>query len=118
VEQHGVNSLGANVIKLFFSPISKVTKRLGQNHPIFWRVAKTVAKWKNANIYAEAQFESPKHQTTLETLKNTHNKLCFETAHLRENVKKLFKQKVAQNVTISLAYFIFTKNHIKLPKEA
>jgi hypothetical protein len=57
------------------------------------------------NIYIKAEFESPKHlhQTTFETL-NIHNKL-----YLGENTINLFKQKVAQNVTISLGYFIFKK---------
>jgi hypothetical protein len=30
---------------------------------------------------------------------------------LAENVKDLLKQKIAQNVTISLGYFNFSKNH-------
>ncbi len=38
---------------------------------------------------------------------NTYNKPCFETAHAAKNAKNLHKQKVAQNVAISLSY---TKN--------
>ncbi len=41
----------------------------------------------------------------------------FETSHLGENVKNLRKQKVAQNVAISLGKFISSNNH-KLPKVA
>jgi hypothetical protein len=37
-------------------------------------------------------------------------------AYLAENVINLPKQKVAQNVTISLGYFIFSNNHNELPK--
>jgi hypothetical protein len=32
-------------------------------------------------------------------LKNTYNKPCLKSAYLRENVKKMFKKKGAQNVT-------------------
>jgi hypothetical protein len=37
---------------------------------------------------------------------------------LGENAKNLLKQKVAQNVAISLGYFIFSKNHNEPPKVA
>jgi hypothetical protein len=50
--------------------------------------------------------------------KNTYNKPCFETAYLGENVINLLQQKAAQNVTFSLVYFIFKKNHNKSPKIA
>ncbi len=71
---------------------------------------------KGQNIYNKAQFESPKHlhQTTWET----YSKICFETAYLDENVINLVKPKVAQNVTISLGYFIFSKNHNEPPNVA
>jgi hypothetical protein len=74
---------------------------------------------KGQNIYNKAQFESQKHlhQTPFETL-NTYNKPCFETAYLGENVIDLLKQKVTQNVAISLGYFIFSKNHNEPPKVA
>jgi hypothetical protein len=49
---------------------------------------------------------------------NAYNKLCFETAYLGENVINLLKQKVAQNVAISLGYFKFSKNHNEHPKVA
>jgi hypothetical protein len=63
---------------------------------------------KGPNIYNKAQFESPKHlhQTTWET----YSKPCFETAFSGENVINLLKQKVAQNVTISLVAYL-PKNH-------
>ncbi len=71
---------------------------------------------KGQNIYNKAQFESPKHlhQTSWET----YSKPCFETAYLDENVINLVKPKVAQNVIISLGYFIFSKNHNEPPKVA
>ncbi len=47
-------------------------------------------------------------QTTLET-SNTYNKIYFERAYLGENVTKLLKQKVAQNVAISLGTSSFQK---------
>jgi hypothetical protein len=49
---------------------------------------------------------------------NTYNKPCSETAYFSENVINLLKQKVAQNVTISLGYFIFSNNHNEPPKVA
>jgi hypothetical protein len=75
---------------------------------------------KGHNIYNKAQFESPKHlhQTTFETLLNIYNKPCFEAAYLGENVLNLIKQKGALNITISLGYFIFSKNHNAPPKVA
>jgi hypothetical protein len=42
----------------------------------------------------------------------------FETAYLGEKVIILLQQKVAQNVAISLGYFIFPKNHNEPPKVA
>ena len=53
------------------------------------------------NIYIKAQFEGPKHlhKTTFKP-KYTWNNPYFKTAYLGENVKKLLKQKVAQNVAI------------------
>ncbi len=51
---------------------------------------------------------------------STCNKPYFEidTAYLGENVLNLPKQKVAQNVSISLRYLIFSKGHNWLPKIA
>jgi hypothetical protein len=50
--------------------------------------------------------------------KTTYNKPCFETAYLGENVINLQLQKVAQNITISLGYFIFSKYRSETPKAA
>jgi len=47
---------------------------------------------------------------------NTYSKPCFETDYLGENVKKLLKQKVAQNITISLGYFIVSKQCMVIQK--
>jgi hypothetical protein len=99
---------------------SRVTRRFEKNHPIFQKVAQTVSKSKKGqNIYNKTQFESQKHlhQTPFETL-NTYNKPCFETAYLGENVINLLKQKVSQNVTISLGHFIVSKNQNEPPKVA
>jgi hypothetical protein len=83
-------------------------------------VAKTVAKPKIAkrftsklNLRVQNIYIKP-----LLKPKNTCNKLYFETNYFGENVKKLLKQKVAKNVTISLGYFIISKSHIWHPKEA
>jgi hypothetical protein len=51
-------------------------------------------------------------------VQNTNNKPYFETAYIDENGKKLLKQKVAQNVSISLGYFIFSRNHNEHSKVA
>jgi hypothetical protein len=42
----------------------------------------------------------------------------FLIVYLGENVLNLIEQKVAQNVTISLSYLIFTKNNNEPPKIA
>ena len=47
-----------------------------------------------------------------------YDKLFFETAYLGENIINLFQQKAAQNVAISLGYFIFSKNQEEPPKLA
>jgi hypothetical protein len=47
------------------------------------------------------------NQTIFETLKYLQQ--CFETAYLGENAINLIQHKVAQNVTISLGYFILSK---------
>jgi hypothetical protein len=90
-----------------------VTRRFEKKiHPIFQKVAQKVTKPKKClNIYNKRQFGSPKHmhqnQTIFETLKYLQQ--CFETAYLGENAINLIQQKVAQNVTISLGYFILSK---------
>jgi hypothetical protein len=48
------------------------------------------------------------HQTTFEPI-DFYSKPCFVIAYLGANIKKLLKQKVAQNVTISFGYFFLAK---------
>ncbi len=59
----------------------------------------------------------PKYLTIFETLKCLQP-IIFETAYLGENAINLLHPKVAQNVAISLGYFIFSKNHNEPPKVA
>jgi len=59
--------------------------------------------------FAQCFKEQPK-QSPSQKSQNIYNKPCFETAYIGENVKNLLKQKVDQNVAISLGYFIFSKN--------
>jgi hypothetical protein len=49
---------------------------------------------------------------------NTYNKPCFELAYSGKNVIDLLKQKIAQNVAITLGYLIFSKNHNEPSKVA
>jgi hypothetical protein len=42
----------------------------------------------------------------------------LRTCLLGENVMNVLKQKEAQNVAISLGFFIFSKNHKQVPKLA
>jgi hypothetical protein len=51
------------------------------------------------HIYLKTPFETS----------NTYKKIYFERAYLGENVTKLLKQKVAQNVAISLGTSSFQK---------
>ncbi len=69
---------------------------------------KQLPSQKNAKV--KAQFESPLHlpKNPFET-SNTYNKIYFERAYLGENVTKLLRQKVAQNVAISLGTSSFQK---------
>jgi hypothetical protein len=62
----------------------------------------------------KAKGECPRHlhQTTFET----YNKPSFEIAYYSENVVNLLNQNVAQNVAISLGYFIFSKIIMSLQK--
>jgi hypothetical protein len=88
-----------------------------KNNPIFQKVAQKVPKAKisttKLNLKAQNIFIKP-----LLKPKNTNNKPHFEIAYLGENVFNLLHQKVAQNITISFGYFIFSKNHIEPPKVA
>jgi hypothetical protein len=80
---------------------------------IFQKVAQKVSKAKKARISTtKLNLKARKIYTKpLLKPKNTHNKPCFETAYLGVKVINLFQQKVAQNIAISLGYFIFSKNH-------
>jgi hypothetical protein len=74
---------------------------------------------KGQNVYNKAQFEGPKHlQKRLLKPLNTHNKPCFETAYLCENLINLLKLKVAQKVAIIFGYFILSNNHNEPSKVA
>jgi hypothetical protein len=77
---------------LFNCPISygklccKVTRRLEKNSPNLQKIARKVSKSIKGKT---STTKCPKylHQTTIETLKT--NNLCFKTAYLGENVKKI-----------------------------
>jgi hypothetical protein len=49
---------------------------------------------------------------------NGYNKPCFECAYLNKNPIDLLKQKIAQNITITLGYFIHSKNNNEPQKVA
>jgi hypothetical protein len=90
---------------------------LKKNCPIFPKVAQTVSKPKKAKIF-ETKLNLKAQNIYIKPLLkpyNAYNKPCFETAYLGENVIHLLQQKVAQNVAISLGYFIFSKNHNEHP---
>ncbi len=89
-----------------------------KNHPIFQKVAQKVSKQKKyQNIGNKVQIESPKclHQTMFETSKYLHWTI-FQCAFLGKNIIDLLKQKIAQNATITLGYFVFSKNIMSLQK--
>jgi len=76
---------------------------LKRNSPIFSSKSSQncLQATKCQNIYIKAKFESPKHpnQTTFEILKYLQQTMILKG------------QKIAENVSISLFYFIFSKNH-------
>ncbi len=84
------------------------------------KVAQTVTTAKSAKIStSKFNCKSPKHlhQTSFKTLKYLQQ-TKFWNCLLGKNVKKLLKQKVAQNVAISLGYFSVPKIHNEIPKVA
>ncbi len=91
-------------------------ENLKKIHSIFLNVSKAKRPkylqqnsiWKLKNIYTKALLKP----------KNAYNKLCFESAYLGENVINLLRQKAAQNIAISLGYFICSRNHNEPPKVA
>ncbi len=100
------------------SPLIRVIRRFEKKKlPNFSKSSpNSLQTKKKQNIHNKAQFESPKHlSTTFETLKYLQ-KPYFGTAYLGENVINLLKQKIAQNVAISLGFLIFSKNHNEPPK--
>jgi hypothetical protein len=101
-----------------FDVYRKGDQKIGKKiRPIFQKVAKTVSKPKKAKI-STTKLKLKAQNIYIKPLlkpQNTFNKPCFETAYLCENVINLLKQKVAQNVAISLGYFIFSKIHNEPP---
>ncbi len=90
----------------------RIIRRLEKNHPIFWKVAKTVAKTKKwLNIYIKAKLISPKHlhQTTFETLKY-QRQIMFQNCWFRWNCKKMLMQKVVQMLQFLWATSSFQKS--------
>ncbi len=89
--------------------MTSVTRRLELICQFIWKVAKTVAKQK----------EMPKllHQDTFETLKY-QQQTTFWNCLFMWKCQKSESAQVNQNVTISLANFIFYNNHNELPKVA
>ena len=102
-------------LKLFFLPLTasegesasdRVTRRLEKYSPKFGeKEPKQLPKVQN--IYIKPYLKP----------KNSSNKPYFKTTYLGENIINLLKQKVAQNVAISLGYF-FSKSHNRHPKVA
>jgi hypothetical protein len=92
-------------LKLFFLPLAasegesasdSVTRRLEKYSPKFLKKEPKQLP-KVQNIYIKPHLKP----------KNTCNKPYFKTTYFGENIKDLLKQKVAQNVYISLGYFYF-----------
>ncbi len=77
-----------------------------KNSPIFQKVAQASYNPNNAKISISKLILKDQniYIKPLLELYNTHNKLCFETAYLGKNVINVPKQKLAQNVAISLGY--------------
>jgi hypothetical protein len=83
-------------------------------------VAKIDSKQKKAKMYT-SKFNLKVQNIYIKPLlelKNTYNKLCLESAYLRENVKKCLRKKEPKMSPISLGFFIFLKNHNELPRFA
>ncbi len=51
-------------------------------------------------------------------LKMSYNKACFKLLILSKKAQQLLKQKVAQNVTTSMCYFIFSKESQQTSKSS
>ncbi len=98
---------------VYLMSIVRVTRKFENNSPNFSKSSQNSLQAKKAKISTTKLNLEAKNIYINPLLKpqNTYNKPCFETAYLCENVINLLKQKVAQNVAISLGYFIFSKNH-------
>jgi hypothetical protein len=81
-------------------------------YPIFLNVAQTVSTAK-LNLKAQNIYIKPLLKPS-----NTYNKRVLKLLIQVKNVINLLKQKVANNVTISLGYLIFSKKHNEPPKVA
>jgi hypothetical protein len=91
---------------------------LKKNCPIFQKVAQKASKATKAKI-STTKINLKAQNIYIKPLlkpKSTCNKPCFKIAYLSENVINLLQQKVAQNIAISLGYFIFYLNHNEPPK--
>ncbi len=98
----------------------QVDQKIGKKCPMFLKVAKTVAnRPKMPKLYTEAQIECPKYlnKNNFETLKYLQQTMFWNDL-FRWKCKSLLTEKVAQNVAISLGYFVFSKNNNELPKVA
>jgi hypothetical protein len=105
-----------NYDKFITEEYFRVTKRFEKNCPFFQKVVKTASKPKNAKISTvKLNLKVQKHQTTPETLKYL-KQTSFETAYYGKNVMYLLKQKLAQNVAISLVFSSFQKIIMSLQK--
>jgi hypothetical protein len=90
------------------SPLIRVTRRFEKKLPDFSKSSpNSLQAKKGQNINLKAQNIYINHFWSLKIPTKTY----FGTAYLSENVINLLKEKVAQNVAISLGYFIFSKNH-------
>jgi len=79
-----------------------------KNSPSFQKVAQASYNPNNAKISISKLILKDQniYIKPLLELYSTYNKLCFETAYLGKNIINLLKQKVAQNVAISVGYFL------------
>ncbi len=87
---------------------------------ILEKVGKKVTESKSANISISKlnlKFKITQNKLVIKPL-NNYSEPCFETTYLGENVKQWLNQKEAQNVIISLGFFIFQKSHHGHPKVA
>jgi hypothetical protein len=94
-------------------------RMIGKKWPIFKKSCQNSYQAKNVKI-STSKFNLNSIIPTFNPFwnLNTYNKPCFETANIFKKVLYLLKQKVTQNITISLGYFTLSKNHNDHPKVA